>query len=140
VSSQCIEQLLLHHGIRPTVNRILVARTLSEAGRPLSQTELERIILSVDKSGVSRALALFRKHHLVHAIEDGTGSICYELCHSHDEDSDDDLHPHFYCERCKRTYCLSDTPLPAIEVAPDFTIHSANYLLKGICPNCQRKH
>ena len=132
-----IETLLEHHGVKPTANRIVVARTLAEAGRPMSLTELEYKILSIDKSGVFRALTLFREHHLVHVIEDGSGGMRYELCHSHDNEADDDLHMHFYCERCRRTYCLTDTPIPAVNVPEGFTITSANYLLKGICPNCR---
>ena len=92
-----IEALLEQHGVKPTANRIVVARTLAEASRPMSLTELEYKILSIDKSGVFRALTLFREHHLVHVIEDGGNGVRYELCHSHDEDDDDDLHMHFYC-------------------------------------------
>lgn len=132
-------ELLEQHGIKPTANRILVAQTLATAGSPMSLTELEYRILSIDKSGIFRALTLFREHHLVHVIEDGTGSARYELCHSHDHEADNDLHPHFYCERCRRTYCLTGLSLPAIEVPEGFTITSANYLLKGICPQCTKK-
>ena len=132
-----IEELLQQHGVKPTANRIVVARALAEAGRPMSLTELEYKILSIDKSGVFRALTLFREQHLVHVIEDGSGGVRYELCHSHDDDADDDLHMHFFCERCRRTYCLTDSPLPAVEVPEGFTITSANYLLKGVCPNCK---
>ena len=55
-------------------------------------TELEEAIVTIDKSGISRSLALFRKCHLVHAIEDGDGNVKYELCmsHSHSDDDDDD--------------------------------------------------
>lgn len=132
-----VAAFLEQHGIKPTANRILVARTLAECSRPMSLSELEYRILSIDKSGIFRALTLFRDHHLVHVIEDGTGSARYELCHSHDHEADDDLHPHFYCERCRRTFCLTDTAIPRIVVPEGFEVTSANYLVKGICPDCQ---
>lgn len=130
-----ISHLLEHHGIKPTPNRVLVARAMSEAGRPVSMMELEETIDSVDKSGISRALAIFRERHLVHVIEDGGESVRYELCHSH-EGSDDDLHVHFFCERCHKTFCLEDTPVPAVDVPPGYRPRTVNYIIKGICPAC----
>lgn len=132
---ECIE-LLEQHGVKPTANRIVVARALAEAGRPMTLSELEVRIVSIDKSGVFRALTLFREHHLVHAIEDGSGALRYELCHSHSHEADDDLHVHFFCERCQRTYCLDAIPIPQVDVPPGFTVMSANYIIKGICPHC----
>ncbi|WP_294743357.1 transcriptional repressor [uncultured Prevotella sp.] len=136
-SQQDCEQLLTEHGIKPTANRIVVVKALADAERPMSLTELEYKILSIDKSGVFRALALFREHHLVHVIEDGGDGVRYELCHSHDgHDHDDDQHVHFYCERCHRTFCLSDIPIPAVELPLGYRLSSINYMVKGLCPEC----
>ena len=135
---QCVE-LLEHHGVKPTANRIVVVKALAKAGRPLSLTELEYKILTIDKSGVFRALTLFREHHLVHVIEDGGDGVRYELCHSHDEEMDDDLHVHFYCEQCRRTYCLEDVPVPEVQLPEGFNQLSVNYMVKGICPACRKK-
>ena len=108
------EALLVAHDIKPTANRIVVAKTLAAAERPMSLSELEYKILSIDKSGVFRALTLFREHHLVHVIEDGGDGVRYELCLSHDgHEHDDDQHVHFYCEACHRTFCINDVPIPA---------------------------
>lgn len=135
---QCVE-LLEHHGVKPTANRIVVVKALAKAGRPLSLTELEYKILTIDKSGVFRALTLFREHHLVHVIEDGGDGVRYELCHSHDDETDDDLHVHFYCEQCRRTYCLEDVPVPEVQLPEGFNQLSVNYMVKGICPACRKK-
>ncbi|MBR1447652.1 MAG: transcriptional repressor [Prevotella sp.] len=130
--------LLVHHGIKPTANRIVVAKALAQAGRPLTLTELEYQILSIDKSGVFRALTLFREHHLVHVIDDGGGGVRYELCHSHSDHEDDDLHVHFYCEQCHRTYCLEQTPVPLVDIPGGFRMISVNYIVKGICAHCRK--
>ena len=135
-SAEC-EALLASHGIKPTANRIVVARTLAAAERPMSLTELEYKILSIDKSGVFRALTLFREHHLVHVIEDGGDGVRYELCHSHDgHTEDDDQHVHFYCERCHRTFCLTDMPIPTVGLPAGYELHDINYMAKGLCPDC----
>ena len=131
--------LLEEHNIKPTANRLIVLRTLDGAGRPMSLTELENKILTIDKSGIFRTLSLFREQHLVHVIEDGGDGVRYELCHSHDDDIDDDLHVHFYCEQCHQTYCLDHIPVPGIDLPAGFIMSSVNYMVKGICPHCSYK-
>ena len=128
-----------HHGVKPTANRILVASALAEASRPLSMTELGDVLDTVDKSVISRTLALFKESHLVHVIEDGSDSVRYELCHRHEEGEDDDVHVHFYCTVCKRTYCLHDIQIPSVELPLGYTMDSVNYMVKGICPECSSK-
>ena len=138
MSGEECETLLASHGIKPTANRIVVAKTLAAAERPMSLSELEYKILSIDKSSVFRVLTLFREHHLVHVIEDGGDGVRYELCHSHDGHAeDDDQHVHFYCERCHRTFCLHDTPIPTVSLPEGYRLTSINYMVKGLCPECR---
>ena len=140
ISQQVCEEMLHEHGVKPTANRIVVVKALADAERPLSLSELEYKILSIDKSGVFRALTLFRDHHLVHVIEDGGDGVRYELCHSHDgHEHDDDQHVHFYCECCHRTFCLDGIPVPEIEVPEGFVLSTASFLAKGLCPACSAK-
>ena len=138
-SEEC-SQLLEAHGVKPTANRIVVVKALAAAERPMSLTELEYKILSIDKSGVFRALTLFREHHLVHVLEDGGDGVRYELCLSHDEhQEDDDQHVHFYCEHCHRTFCLPATPIPPVSLPDGYLMQSINYMVKGLCPECRKK-
>ncbi len=129
-----LEELLEHHGVKPTANRLLVARALQESRRPLSLMELEEKLETVDKSAVFRTLVTFRDAHLVHMLDGDP--VRYELCHSHHEDLDDDLHVHFYCLKCHKTYCLNDTPIPPVKAPEGYAVQEASYLLKGVCPEC----
>lgn len=130
-------ELLLEHGIRPTANRLLLVKVLSKAEHPLTMKELEDLVDTIDKSNIFRTLSLFRDQHLVHVLQDGADAVRYELCHSHEEDHDDDLHAHFYCERCRQTFCLNDIPVPQVDLPKGYRMNTINYLIKGICPNCQ---
>ena len=130
--------LLNAHDIRPTANRIVIVKALASAMRPMSLAELEHAIGTIDKSNIFRALTLFREKHLVHIIEDGDG-LRYELCHSNDHDHDNDQHPHFHCEQCRRTFCLDNTEIPPIPIPEGYEMHAANYIVRGICPECSRK-
>ena len=131
--------LMMHHGVKPTANRILVAEALHRAGRPMSIMELEDAIGSIDKSGISRTLSLFREQHLLHTIQDGGDGVRYELCHSHSDSHDEDAHVHFYCTSCRKTFCLDNIPIPDVALPEGYDRESVNYMVSGICPDC-RKH
>ena len=132
-----LRDLMESHGVRPTANRIVIAQALKAAGRPMSMTELETVLETIDKSNVFRTLQAFREAHLVHVLDDTGDGVRYELCHRHDDEEDDDVHVHFYCERCHRTFCLEDIPVPPVAVPDRFMVQTVSYLLKGICPDCQ---
>jgi Fur family ferric uptake transcriptional regulator len=131
-------RLLEEHDIKPTANRIVVAKALASSMNPQSLSELERKIVTIDKSNVFRALTLFKEHHLVHAIEGSSDGTKYELCHSHSHEHDDDQHPHFFCEVCQQTYCLEGMEMPTLELPEGFETHTANYIIKGVCPHCNK--
>ena len=127
------------HNIRPTGNRLLVAQALCEAGRPLCLAELEAVLDTVDKSNIFRSLALFRERHLVHTIEDESGSLHYEMCASHSGQDDDDLHVHFYCRSCHQMTCLPALSIPPIELPCGYEAESMTYIVKGVCPQCRAR-
>lgn len=141
----CLEHTLLHRDIRPTAVRLLVLRTMKSAASALSLTDLEARLGTVDKSSIFRTLTLFLAHHLVHAVEDGTGQMKYALCSDDCHCGEDvhaglsDLHTHFFCERCRRTFCLRGLPIPQVSLPDGFHLHTANYVLKGLCPECAAK-
>ena len=139
MDKQQLYLLLEAHGVRPTANRILIATELLKGNGPKTMKELETCILSIDKSVISRTLALFRSHHLVHIIEGGGGMASYELCLSHDEEHDEDVHVHFFCEHCHRTLCLHGVSTPVVDVPEGFVSRVDSHLVRGICPDCARK-
>ncbi len=138
------EQLLKAAGIRPTANRILVTRELLASDSPLSLTELETRIDTLDKSSVFRVLTLLLEQGLAHGIEDGRGITRYEICHAHhhhhgdDVAGDDDLHAHFYCEKCKRVFCFPQINTPRVTLPEGFSVSSINFMIKGTCPSCRK--
>lgn len=131
-----LKELLESHGVKTTPNRLIVAGALLAGKRPLSLMELEDIIGTIDKSGVFRCLTLFKERHLVHTIEDGGDGVRYELCLSHNPELDEDTHIHFFCEKCHRTFCIEDLLIPPVTLPEGYSATTANYLVKGICPQC----
>ena len=129
---------LEHKGVKATVNRILVYSELQEAIRPMSLKNLEDRMLNLDKSSIFRVLTLFAQHDVVHAFEDGRGVVHYELCYHDGDDHHSHGHLHFYCEQCQQTYCLEDVAIPTIEMPEGFVPHSVSFVVKGICPKCNK--
>ncbi len=141
-SQDAIIDDMMHHGIKPTANRILIAAALRDALRPLSMMEMEQRLESVDKSVISRTMALFRDRRYVHVLPDGGDGFRYELCHAreHGEDAsrrDSDTHVHFYCTRCRRTLCLEHIPIPSVPLPDGYAEESSYYMVTGICPDCR---
>jgi len=130
---------LEEHGIRATANRILVLKALMESASPLTMSELEEKLDTLDKSSIFRTLTAFREHHLVHAIGTCDEGTKYEACHSCHEEGDSDEHVHFHCSVCHRTFCFEDIPVPQAALPDGFMVEDVNYVANGICPDCRSK-
>lgn len=135
-----ISALLEQKGIRPTPNRILVARCLDGFRHPVSIAEIEEDIASIDKSGVFRVIRLFVENDLVHEIDDGSGSLRYELCRGECGHSVSDMHIHFKCVECGKVYCLETEHIPPFNIPEGFLLQSVNFVGKGVCKDCLDSH
>lgn len=130
-----MEHELIEHGIRPTAVRILVLRSIMEMDGAFCLSDIEADIPSLDRSSIFRALRLFTENHLLHEIDDGSGSCKYCLCRC--ENHDHHLqHVHFTCTKCGKTFCLTEQIIPAITLPEGFIAEEAEYVVKGICPEC----
>lgn len=134
--------ILTSHHIRPTAMRMLVLHVLRTSDCALSLSDIEARLATADRSTIYRTLALFAEQGLVHGVDDGSGQTKYA--------PDDDLsattteegenggmdHTHFFCEACGRTYCLRSIHVPEAEMPEGFVMHSATFVVKGLCPHC----
>lgn len=132
-------ELLTQRNIQPTAIRILVLQAMMQANRTVSLLDLENILDTVDKSSIFRTITLFLSHHLAHSIDDGTGSLKYAVCGETCSCDVEDLHTHFHCEKCNKTFCLKNIPTPVVSLPKGFTLSSINYVLKGLCADCTGK-
>src|SRR5699024_6341674 len=87
---------LARRDIKPTAIRLIILKNMMEAGRAVSLLDLEILLDTVDKSTISRTIALFLSHHLIHSIDDGSGSLKYAVCDNSCNCVIQDLHSHFY--------------------------------------------
>jgi Fur family transcriptional regulator, ferric uptake regulator len=133
-----IEDQLLYRRIRPTAMRGLVLKVLSDQTTAISLSDLEQKFDKADKVTLYRTLKTFEEKKLIHSIDDGTGSMKYALCKETCQCNPEDLHIHFLCSICGKTYCLDNISVPVVQLPAGFSIESMNMVVKGKCSNCTK--
>ena len=134
-----IEKKLLARNIKPTAMRQLVLKVLEEEDIALSLPEIEQRLEYADKSTIYRTLKLFEEKKLIHAIDDGTGATKYASCDDSCNCLPEDLHVHFLCIKCGKTYCFKDMPIKIESLPKNFIFESASFVIKGICAKCSTR-
>ena len=131
-----IEKILHHREIKPTAIRMLVLEVMLNHDAAFSLSDLESEMGTMDKSTLSRTINLFHEHHLIHSIDDGSGSIKYSVCRDDCQCSLGDMHLHFHCNKCGNTYCMESISIPNIPLPQNFLLESVNFVMKGVCAQC----
>ena len=133
------EQVFEKAGIRVTAVRLLIWREIRRSFTgPFSLSDLEDALPTVDKSTLFRTLTLLSEAHLLHDIDDGSGSHKFCVCH-HDDTLHCSGHVHLTCRICHRTFCLTDVRIPQVALPEGFIPEEAEYIVKGVCPECARR-
>ena len=129
-------QALENAGLRVTAVRLMIWRTVRhDTTGPFSLDDVNQMLPTVDRSTIFRALVAFTEAHLLHEIDDGTGMRRYCVCHL-DDTRHCQGHVHLACRSCHRTFCLQNVTIPAVPVPAGFVVDSAEYVVKGLCPEC----
>lgn len=117
--------------------RLLVLDFLRKQSTATSLTDIESDLIHSDRITIYRTLKTFQEKGLVHCIEDGTPAPKYALCEDDcNANHHHDLHVHFYCHRCNRTYCLPNSSIPEIQLPQKFQPEELNLIVKGVCEQC----
>jgi Fur family ferric uptake transcriptional regulator len=132
------EKLLNERGIKSTSIRILTLKAMLDFDRAFNLSDLEIKLDTVDKSTISRTIHLFHEHQLIHSFDDGSGSVKYSVCSRDCQCSIEDLHAHFYCNYCKKAFCLENISIPQFKLSPVMQVESVNLVIKGYCGQCRK--
>ncbi|WP_294535537.1 transcriptional repressor [uncultured Bacteroides sp.] len=130
-----IEHVLKDASIRPTSIRIMVLKEIISYDTPFTLAEMEDRLDTLDKSTLFRTLTLFLHHHILHEIDNGSGSklYCRCVCSSSRHAS----HLHFTCISCHKTFCIKNIDCSQIPRPENFEIMEINCVMKGLCPDCK---
>lgn len=131
-----LEQKLLDRDVKPTAVRLLIFKAMVEYPQAFSLSDLESVLETVDKSTISRTITLFHNNLVIHSIDDGSGSMKYSVCNDDCQCELNELHVHFNCTKCHKTYCLESISIPSVQLPEKFLLENINFVMKGLCNQC----
>lgn len=130
-----VSAALRREGLRATVPRLDVYRTLAASGGHRSADDLTGMLASdggtVQRTSVYNALRALVDAGLVQVVQAGPGTTLYELSGS--------AHHHFLCRECGT---ITDVPSgsevpPLLDIdIPGARVDSAQVVLRGTCAGC----
>ncbi|MBR6374692.1 MAG: transcriptional repressor [Alloprevotella sp.] len=133
------EQSLDNAGVRVTAVRLLIWKTIRNGFHDaFSLADLETVLPTVDRSTLFRNLSVLTEAHLLHEIDDGSGSQKYCVCHL-DDTRHCQGHIHLTCRICHRTFCMTNVKIPPVPLPEGFVQEETEYVVKGICKDCSGK-
>ena len=130
------KDLLKAAGLNSTKVQILVLVELFKASNPLSREDLLEKLSEhhPDKVTIYRILEKLYKIGLVHRVYVQKRAWNYELAHHCHEKQ---CHPHFTCNSCGQTFCLTGSFLPMITgLKKGFIVQRQQVKIEGLCPAC----
>jgi Fur family ferric uptake transcriptional regulator/Fur family zinc uptake transcriptional regulator len=133
------EKVLREKGIRNTALRRRVLNLLFERQGPLSHLEIFEALSATgqvpDRVTLYRTLSAFSGARILHEVQGTDGILRFCLSEPSREGCLGN-HPHFLCRKCGRMVCLSDQPLPYVEVPAETVVEGKQLLIFGLCPRC----
>jgi len=122
--------------VRRTPVREAVLEILLEERRPLSYREVAAGLPGrQDRVTLYRTLLLLLEKGIVHRAQDMEGTWRY-CAHTLSGTGCPGNHPHFCCRVCGRMSCMTEVPLPRLEVEPGAIVEGKQMVVYGICASC----
>ncbi|MBT2557904.1 transcriptional repressor [Hymenobacter sp. ISL-91] len=138
-STDRLARTLSQHGLRQTPVRRGVLEVLAGAAFALSGSEIEQQLpAGTDRITLYRTLKSFEESGLIHRVIDSSDVVRYAACSIEcSAEAHFDNHVHFKCTTCQHIYCLNQVAIPAVTLPAQFQAVSRDYLLAGVCRECQ---
>ena len=122
-------------GLRRTRDRVRTLDHLLAADRPLAHGDLETALSRIDRVTLYRVLEALEAAGHLHRILGADGVWRYRA-HRETGARCPGGHPHFLCLECGRMACLTDQPLPRVDVPPGTVVRRKQLVASGLCPAC----
>ncbi|WP_290704738.1 Fur family transcriptional regulator [Gordonia sp. UBA5067] len=133
-----VDQLLRHHGVQVTAQRLAIMRAVS--ARPHATADeltddVRAVIGSISRQAVYDSLGVLVDKHLVRRIQPAGSPARFE-------NRVDDNHHHLICRTCGSTFDIDCAvgAVPCLTADDDhgFEIDEAEVIYWGRCPSCRR--
>ncbi len=133
-----VERALRHAGVRPTPQRVAVAKALLAERDDVTAQELHARLRSrgerIGLATVYRTLALLADEGAVDVLSHHPGELCYRWC-------GDEHHHHLVCSHCHRVVelrdCALDPWLDRVTAEQGFVATGHRLDVTGVCATCR---
>ncbi len=134
-----VEELLRAHSLKATPTRVEILNCYRESDFALSQLDIENKLESKhDRVTIYRTLASFEEKGILHKVHNPEGPAKYNLCKNNcSHGGHSDHHLHFYCKKCKNSYCLDTVQIPPISLPKQYQLDSVYMVANGVCEVCR---
>ncbi|MCD4698551.1 MAG: transcriptional repressor [Bacteroidales bacterium] len=124
-------QILGKHNLSKTAGRLQILDMFLQAPIALSEKEIHNSIgNNFNRASIYRTLKIFTDSGILHPIFSKNEMARYILQKEPDE------HLHFKCIKCDKVMCMPEIKINNISLPDGFIKKEANYLITGICDNC----
>jgi Fur family transcriptional regulator, ferric uptake regulator len=131
-----IAQLLSHHKLSLTRNRINIISVLFNSEVPISEKEIQLKLKKVcDKSTIYRNLNTLTEKGVLQRILSG-GSLKYKLLSQGNKENKKQDHVHFQCIKCNKLICMEDLLVKDYTLPEGFSKVENQFLILGSCKEC----
>jgi Fur family ferric uptake transcriptional regulator len=135
ISTSAVYDLLDKYGLKKTQARVAVLKHFIKEKKALSHSEVEDFLSSeFDRVTLYRILKAFEKVGLIHHVP-SEGANRYAITHL--SEKDDHTHFHFFCEMCKKSFCLPQVTLNNLNFPKNLIIKEISLNVSGVCKDCQ---
>ena len=144
------EEIILKADLRPTKARTAVLKTIADAQRALSHTEILTLLSSqkeFDRVTIYRVLDWLTEHQLIHRISGDNRAWKFQLSQSRYQTvavqstpgvlSQNHHHAHLHCKVCGQVTCILELEPHFPTAALDkYQVDTVDINIKGICMKC----
>jgi len=130
------EQLLKDKNIKVTANRILILDVFLNHPYSLSLSDIEEALPWADRATIFRTLKTFEEKAMIHVIKDTGRAVKYALCSESCDVDHHMVHPHFHCDVCGETTCLTGYKIPKVNLPENYKAHQYSLVINGVCAKC----
>ena len=139
LSREDAKGILKRHGLRSTTPRLAVIQILASADRPLSHSDVVKLIKDTDcdPATIFRNLIKLKDAGLAPVVSRVDGIDRYSFNSGQGEETAVHQHPHFACDDCGQVTCLPPMSAPMELDEPwSKAISQATIQFRGQCPQC----
>ncbi len=133
-----VDQLLRHHGVQVTAQRLAIMRAVSSRPHATADEltdDVRAVIGSISRQAVYDTLGVLVDKHLVRRIQPARSAARYE-------DRVGDNHHHLICRGCGMMFdidcAVGEVPCLTADDDHGFEIDEAEVVYWGHCPSCRK--